>query len=191
MTTYKGTPFVLAADNSTNLELCTDYLYAPKIYFDTLLEGAGGLRAGNLTCSQWFDNTPINMNAAANTQLLVNAGAGSPSDPLNYITESGGVFTIGIDANSEVTFTTTLSTSDAQAVVSFRKNGTAVRSFYTPYVPGSTALMPFSCSFAIRFSVGDTFDIVSSPVTGATLNTGGPDGVGNAQTLLLIKLLGV
>ena len=180
MSIFAGTPLVQATDDGTTLKFA-DQLYVPgQGEFD------GPVRCRSTQVSTWLDNTPTNMNAGVDTVLMANATQGTPQNAYSDVTFSGGTFRFHTQGAVQVTFVTTGSTSAAQAKINFEFNGAKVRTFYTPVVPASTALNPICCTHYLLVHDTDTFRVLSSPVTGATLNTAGVDGDGQAQTYLFL-----
>lgn len=167
-------------------------LTAPSIFFSTKIEGSGTLRANNLLAPMWNLATNININTGSDVLTLTTLAAGVPNVPLSNFTYSAGTFTSALESGGEVTLSGAISTDDGQAILSFWKNGVKVRSFYTPPpISGSTKTYPINFSHPLFITVGDTFYVTQSALSGGAVNLLGVDVNGNSQTTLQFKFLGL
>jgi hypothetical protein len=167
-------------------------LFAPVLEFTTRIEGPGTLRAGNLLAPMWNLSTPIDINSGTDVLTLTTLTPGLPFPPLLNFTFAAGTFTSALEGNGEVTLSGAISTDDGQAILSYWKNGTRVRSFYTPPpVTGSIKTYPINFSHPLTMTVGDTFYVTQTALSGGSVNLLGVDVNTNAQTTVQFKFLGL
>lgn len=126
---------------------------APELYFTTKIEGPGTIRAGNLLAPMWNLSTPININSGINVLTLTALLPGVPFAPLANFTYAAGIFTSSLEAGGVV------STDDGQAIISYWKNGSIVRSFYTPPITGGVKTYAINFSHPLTMSLKPQFQV--------------------------------
>lgn len=150
------------------------------------IETPGYVRGNNMFVDKWYDNTVTDL-SGVNVVVMPNATNSIPNSSFDPVTFAAGVWTFVRDSVVTLYWATLLSTNSTEIRVTFRKNGTSFRSFYSIYAPAAANAQPFSCYDAMVFSAGDTFSITADNVAGAgPANTAAGDVNGDAQTVLII-----
>jgi hypothetical protein len=186
-TTFKGTPLVLGADDGTTLQLAdADGVYAERFYVENVAWFNGYVNSQYLNIDQWYDNSAVNLCAGANTNVMPAAARDVPSDPLTCLSFASSEWTFSKEINCEATLNVTLKGTDtAQATIYFELNGVKVRSFTTPLTSG--AISTFCFSHGLFVHANDTFRVLSTPISGASLTALGNDSNGRSQTVIVFK----
>lgn len=137
---------------------------------------------------QYYQNAPtVNMNGADPTALFANA---SPDQVSSKIVYTAGNFTINDDGVFNVRVRVRTSTSDACTLVCIRKNGGYLGSTKSFLVAANTEPQDLLLEETIVISSGDVIDVVSRPISGATISTSGSDENGRATSQITIQKVG-
>lgn len=138
---------------------------------------------------QYYQNAPtVNMNGADPVKLFANASPDQISANVTY--KVGGDFIINDPGVWNIRVRIRANTSDACTLLNIRKNGGYIGSTKSLLIAANTEPQDLFLEETILISAGDVIDVVSRPISGATIETSGSDENGRSTSVITIQKVG-
>ena len=146
---------------------------------------AWGAFAPTLYFQRYYNNTPLNVNTGTNVFATNGVQQVNNNSPFTFNVATG-TFTVAVAGTYRWTFTTILSTHDAQSKFLISDGTNILCAQQTDYLAGITSAQPFTYTGTFAATVGQVWAVgFASFGVGGVMNTSAADGTFSCPTTTL------